>query len=92
MKGILTDDNGNLMVQNGRLVVGENSEQVAHHLIIAHPGEYKHAPMLGGNIRRMIAGNPDPFWVGKMKSQLRQALVKVSSLKVVDKDIVLEIK
>ena len=64
MKGILVDDNGDLMISGGRLVIGDNRAQVAQHLIGAFAGEYKHAPMLGGNARNMIAGQPDPFWVG----------------------------
>ncbi|MBQ9434521.1 MAG: hypothetical protein IJU33_00130 [Bacteroidales bacterium] len=92
MKGILVDDNGDLMISGGRLVIGDNRAQVAQHLIGAFAGEYKHAPMLGGNARNMIAGQPDPFWVGSVKSQLKQCLVEVERVIVEDGEVVVELK
>ncbi|MDD4395693.1 MAG: hypothetical protein PHQ33_07395 [Bacteroidales bacterium] len=91
MRGIIVDDNGNLQVQNGTLKIGDNMAQVAQHLITAFTGEYKNAPLLGGNAKRMIAGNVDPFWTGNMKRQLKQALVNVESLRVIDNEIELTI-
>ena len=92
MKGILVDDNGNLMVSGGHLLIGDNREQVTQHLIGAFTGEYKHAPTLGGNARRMIAGTEDPFWAGNVKSQLKQCHIEVERLRVVDGEIEVEIK
>ena len=92
MKGILVDDNGNLMVSGGHLLIGDNREQVTQHLIAAFTGEYKHAPTLGGNARRMIDGTEDPFWAGNVKSQLKQCHVEVERLRVVDGEIEVKIK
>lgn len=92
MRGILVDENGNIQVQNGTMAIGDNREQVACHLITAFTGEYKHAPLMGGNAKRMIAGTADPFWTGSMKQQLKQALIDVDSLRVKDGVIELKIK
>lgn len=92
MKGILVDDNGNLMVSGGHVTVGDNREQCARHLITAWTGEYKHAPMLGGNIRRMIAGGHDPFWAGRMKEQLKQCHIEVERLSVTDEGVEFRVK
>jgi len=92
MKGILVDDNGNLVIRGGHIATGDNRAQCAQHLIGAFTGEYKHAPLLGGNARRMIAGTPDPFWAGSVKSQLRQCLIKAERLQITDGTIVLELK
>lgn len=92
MKGILIDDDGNLVITGGHVSIGDNRAQCAQHLIGAFTGEYKHAPMLGGNIKRMIAGTPDPFWIGNMKSQLKAALIEVERLEIVNGNIELEIK
>lgn len=92
MKGILVDENGDLMVSGGRLVIGDNRAQVAQHLIGAFAGEYKHAPMLGGNARNMIAGKPDPFWSGSVKSQLKQCLVEADRVAVEEGEVVVELK
>ena len=92
MKGILIDDDGNLVIKGEHVTIGDNRAQCAQHLIGAFTGEYKHAPMLGGNAKRMIAGTLDPFWVGNMKSQLKAAFIEVERIEVTDDGIVLEIK
>lgn len=92
MKGILVDDNGNLIVSSGHVTVGDNREQCARHLITAWTGEYKHAPMLGGNVRRMIAGSQDPFWAGRMKEHLKQCHIDVERLSVTDEGVEFRVK
>lgn len=92
MKGILVDNNGNLIVSGGHLLIGDNRAQCAQHLIGAFTGEYKHAPLLGGNARNMIAGTPDPFWAGSVKSQLRQCLIEAERVELVDGEIIVELK
>ena len=92
MNGILVNDNGDLIVSGGHVAVGDNREQCARHLITAWTGEYKHAPMLGGNVRRMIAGGHDPFWAGRMKEQLKQCHIDVERLRVTDEDVEIRIK
>lgn len=92
MKGILVDDNGDLVINGGHIAIGDNRAQCAQHLIGAFTGEYKHAPKLGGNARNMIAGTPDPFWSGSVKSQLRQCLLEAERIEVTDEGIVVELK
>ncbi len=92
MKGILVDDNGDLIMSGGRIAIGDNRTQVAQHLIGAFAGEYKNAPLLGGNARNMIAGQPDPFWAGSVKSQLKQCLVEAERVAVEDGEVVVELK
>lgn len=87
MNGILVNDNGDLIITGGHVAVGDNRAQCAQHLMAAFTGEYKHAPMLGGNARRMIAGGRDPFWAGRMKEQLKQCLVDVERLRVKEGNI-----
>lgn len=92
MKGILVDDNGDLVISCGHIAIGDNRAQVAQHLLWSFTGEYKHAAQLGGNARNMIAGTPDPFWAGSVKSQLRQCLLEAERIEVTDEGIVLELK
>ena len=92
MKGILVDDNGDLVMSGGHIAIGDNRAQCAQHLIGAFTGEYKHAPLLGGNARNMISGTPDPFWAGSVKSQLRQCLIEAERIEVTDEGIVVELK
>ena len=92
MNGILVNDNGDLIISGGHVTVGDNREQCARHLITAWTGEYKHAPMLGGNVRRMIAGSQDPFWAGRMKEHLKQCHIDVERLSVTDEGVEFRVK
>lgn len=92
MNGILVNDNGDLIITGGHVTVGDNHEQCSRHLIAAWPGEYKHAPSLGGNVRRLIAGGHDPFWAGRMKEQLKQCHIDVDRLRVTDEGVELRVK
>ena len=92
MKGILVDDNGDLVIRGGHIATGDNRTQCAQHLIGAFTGEYKYAPLLGGNARNMICVTPDPFWAGNVKSQLRQCLIEAERLEVGANTIEIELK
>ncbi len=90
MRGILIENN-DLVVSNGTLQIGDVNEQIAQFVVLAYPGEFKHAPLIGGNVRQMQNGTPDPFWAGKIKRQLRQCLVAVKRVSVKTDNIEIEL-
>ena len=71
MKGILLDADGEIQIENGSMKIGNVDAQIAEHIISAFQGEYKEAPLLGGNVRKMLNGAPDPFWSPQMRQQLK---------------------
>ena len=71
MKGILLDENGEVIIENGAMKIGDVSAQVAEHVVTAFRGEFKEEPLLGGSVRGMLNGAPDPFWAGDIKRQLK---------------------
>lgn len=91
MKDIILDDNGNI-TQNGVLVIADARQQTVKHLVEAFTGEYKHAPLLGGNIKRMIAGEVDPFWPGKIKAQLKQCLLDIENVSITTEGVEIGLK
>ena len=93
MKGILTDETGDLVVRYGGLVIGNVDAQIAEHVIIAFKGEYKEVPMLGGEVRKMLSGTPDPFWRGNIKTQLKSQFVDADiNVNVNDGNVAVTIK
>lgn len=78
MRDILIDDSGNILCKNNDLELGDARQQIVQQVVNALTGEYKAAPTIGGNAKRMIAGRPDPFWLGHIKRQLKQCLVEAS--------------
>jgi len=71
MKGILTDETGDIMIQNGAMVIGNNAADCVQRILEAYSGEFKAQPLLGCNARAVLNGTPSPFWRGEVSSQLR---------------------
>jgi hypothetical protein len=82
MKGILIDDDGDLMIRNGRLVIGDCEMDVVERVISAWPGEFKEAPVVGGGVRRLLNGGADPFWCGEVKRMLASQHVRAKRLEI----------
>lgn len=92
MKGILLTEIGDIAVENRALSVGDNATQCAQMLVGAATGEFKHAPLLGGNSHTLLGGKPGPFWAGALKRQLKQCLVEATAVEIADQSITIELK
>ncbi len=91
MKGILLNDTtGDLLIQNGRLQLGDNESQVTEHVLRAYPGEFKETPAIGAHVKSMLGGHFDPFWPGITRDMLLSQLVNVQRINVTDDSITVE--
>jgi hypothetical protein len=83
----LTDDNGDLIIENGDFKKGDATYQHMRDIIIAAPGHYRQFPLIGANIRMMQNGPMD----GEMRRQIRLHLTsdgyKVGEIKKVNGQI-----
>jgi hypothetical protein len=77
MKGILLDETGDIMVSGDSVVIDDVNLQIAEHIITAFQGEYKEAPLLGGNAAKILGGTPDPFWGSEVRRQLKSQGIEV---------------
>lgn len=82
MTGITVDVEGNLLLQNGSLSIDDNKAQIVQHVVVCGKGELKHAPLLGCNLRSMIAGPVDPFFKSEAKRQIELQGITVNSIKI----------
>lgn len=83
MKAILINaEDGDMMIVDGTLAVGDIRNQVIEHVLIACRGEYKHWPMVGGEITRMLGGRPDPMWKANVRSMLKSCMVDTSHITI----------
>ncbi|MDR3046599.1 MAG: hypothetical protein LBU51_03170 [Bacteroidales bacterium] len=82
MRGILVDENGELMIRNGSMVIGDCRADIVERLVVAFPGEFKQAPLLGGALRKEINGVVDAAWGLDVKKQLRSEGVDVRGIRV----------
>lgn len=58
-KGILLDENDDLLFKNGDLALGDTELQEVSLLLRLNPGELKSDPILGAGLIRMIKSNAD---------------------------------
>ena len=64
-KGILLDDDNDLMVLNGSLVIGETLMQETAIIIQMSQGECKHDPVLGPDLIQLQKTNASKFEIEK---------------------------
>lgn len=87
MKDILLNNNNDLQAVGHDLVTGDADTQIAATIMEAATGEFKEAPLLGADMRRMLGGTPDPFWRGRVKAMLKQEHINVSDIEIDDENI-----
>jgi hypothetical protein len=91
MKGILFDEDGDLMVRNGNVVIGDVDCQILEHVLEAYPGEFKEAPTVGAHLADALNGSFDPFLEGKIKEMLKSQHIEVTRLNITEEGIELTI-
>ena len=85
MTGMLIDtETGDLLIQNGSVVIGDTDGQVTEEVLVAMRGEYKEMPLVGGEVGKMLNGAPDVMWKGQVKKMLEACGVPVSKITVSD--------
>lgn len=93
MKGIMTDENGNIIVRNGRLVIDDNRADIVQRILEAYPGEFKEQPLLGCYIKKQLNGTANPFWVSDAKRQLKDEGIAIEKMTVqTDNNIIITYK
>lgn len=70
MRDVLLDDDNDMVVVGGDMVVGDITQQMIKHVVMATPGEYKEYPMLGVGMIMQINGNRNQFVLNNIKEQL----------------------
>jgi hypothetical protein len=59
-KDILTDIDGDVLLNNNDLAAGDGDAQNLERLLMLNTGELKHAPLLGCNMIRLTNGRINP--------------------------------
>lgn len=54
MKGVLLDENRDIQVKNGEVVIGDIANQNLEILVLSEKGEIREAPLRGVGIRRYV--------------------------------------
>lgn len=91
MKGILLDpETGDVRIKSGGMVVDENVQQVAEHILRANRGEYREFPLYGAEVLKLRNGIASRMWCADTKQMLRACRVGVEKVSIKDNVITLE--
>jgi hypothetical protein len=78
--GILLDENGDIMVRNGSIVVGDASLQNQYLILIAQKGEFKEYPTFGDRISDMLHDNDELEWKKQIREEFAKDNLKVNKI------------
>lgn len=91
MRGILRNTDGELLIKNGALQLGDVTEDVTEVVMLSAPGELKHAPVIGANLIRSVNGSVDPFLPGRAKKMLRAEHIDVKRVNINGSEVTVEL-
>lgn len=89
MNGILIDAaSGDLLVEHGRVVIGDTDSQIAECVLVAMRGEWKESPLIGGEAKKMLGGQVDVMWRGEVKKMLEACGLDVRKVSISEDNII----
>lgn len=87
MNGILLDQNGDCLLSGGLIETGNADGQTIENILKANRGEFKEAPLIGGEVSKMKNGRPSAMWCARVKKQIQSVGLRVSSVTMTDNEI-----
>lgn len=89
MTGIIVDvGTGDLLVENGGLVMGETSQQVIEHALRAFRGEYRELPLIGAEADKQRCGVGSRLWCARAKQMCKVCGVTVAQVSIEDNNTI----
>ena len=78
--GILLDENGDIMVRNGSMVVGDTTKQNQYLIMIAQKGELKEFPTFGVGISDMLHDDDELEWKKRIGEEFEKDDLEVDNI------------
>jgi hypothetical protein len=71
MKGILLDVNGDIMINNGSIVIDSATQQNQRNLLLSEKGDIKETPLLGAGLTSFLDDDNPSDCLREIRSALR---------------------
>ncbi|WP_264520382.1 oxidase [Flavobacterium sp. N1994] len=84
MKDILTDEDGDLLIRGGDIVIGDSDNQHQEDIILASKGEYKETPEIGVGIIQMLSDDDPMSVLIEIKKNLQYDGMQIRNVKYED--------
>ena len=89
-KGIVLDDQNDLQIVDGMLVIGETTAQNKRELLLNHIGTFKLSPTVGIGIEDMLLDEDPLHWRTEVAKGLRADGMKVNSVHISTEEIIID--
>lgn len=90
MTGIVVDiGTGDLMVENGGLVMGETSQQVIEHALRAFRGEYREWPLIGAEAVKQRNSVGSRLWCVRAKQMCKACGITLVQVSIDDNNTII---
>lgn len=83
MNGITTQ-NGELVIVGGHLAITDADPQTAETVVLANRGELRDAPLVGGELTRMIGGPITSLQLTNLKQQIKSQGIDIRTVEYAD--------
>jgi hypothetical protein len=80
MKGILLDEDRDIQVSNGAMVIGDIANQNIELLIISEKGEIREAPLRGVGIRRFVDDEDPAMLLQAIRNELATEKMSIDTI------------
>lgn len=87
MEDILLDQDFDLLIQNGDLVIGPSSEQHQQLLLLSNKGDWRQFPMVGVGVREYLKDENENSMVGEIKEQFEMDGMEVKDIRIANGQI-----
>lgn len=87
MEDILLDQDFDLLIQNGDLVIGPSSEQHQQLLLLSNKGDWRQFPMVGVGVREYLKDEDENSMVGEIKEQFEMDGMEVKDIRIANGQI-----
>ena len=81
-RGIQLDNNGDLLIRNGALQIGDTLYQNQYMILSAQKGEIKHSPTLGVGLSDMLHDDDILTWKKTIREEFAKDGLVVSELEI----------
>ena len=78
--GILLDENGDIMIRNGSMVIGNTVLQNQYLILVSQKGEIKERPTLGVGISDMLGDDDVLEWKKRIREEFAKDDLKVNKI------------
>ncbi|MCL2290822.1 MAG: hypothetical protein FWC34_09020 [Bacteroidetes bacterium] len=76
--GILLGQDGDVMIRNGSMVVGDSSLQNQYMILVAQKNEFKEYPTLGVGVSDMLGDDDVLEWKKRIREEFKKDDLKVN--------------